>query len=869
MKRFSCLTLLLLCALPGVSAAAGTCAALWSSGLQNTSDEGEIEFKDEGRLIGDPDGLLETAKVKNKGQQPSCGSTDCAATGDPAAAPAVPDFQEGDSDIEIKVEEDQVYRLGRDGASDYDEVKIGERARVDFDSAFDAYHIRKLKLKKGAVLTLRAGVDYWIEELRLKEGARVQVEGPGTARLYVGDEFKLDEDVLVNSPARGSAGDPQRLFILAYGEVELKETATVSAFLHGGDKVELDEQVHWFGAISAHDEIEVKGTVHYDAAWLDALDVPGICAGGDTSPPVGADAFNCVQPGQDVLSGRLFTRLVGDDFTLDVIALRDSDGDGVADAVAADYADDAERGVTLELVDASAGAACADLPLIDGSEQRLVFRGGDRGRVRSAALRLDRAWRAVRCRVRDDSGNAPVVACSTDRFAIRPAAFTLDSPALDNAGSSGAPIAVAGDAFALAVTAGPGYDGTPALSAQPLEAHPGAVATGRLRGGFTAADGANGRAVGNDFRYDEVGAFRFLDGAIRDSAFAAVDAPDDCIVGSSDTRPDASGRIGCDIANVGASAWIGRFVPASLAVSVNDSGRLANACGAFSYLGQTLNYALPPSLRIEARNRDGGITRNYTGDHLKLQARGLVFVDPLADASASGNDGAALALSTRAGTPVLVDNGDGSLTVSLVGDRFTYAHDARSVVEPFTSDVRRIVQSVTDSDGVTSGRIDLAIAPRGVVLRYGRLVLDNAAGSELQTLAVPLRVEYYAGSGRGFVPGSDDGCSAPSGFALTDGDPDDELSPGDTCVWDETGLSGTLACADPGQAEWRLRTTPVQGDFNLHLAAPGKAGVLSLRVDAPAWLEHDWRGTGTGDPEASIGFGIRSSVSDIIYLRRE
>ncbi len=851
---------------------AGSCALLWPSGLQNTSDEGKIEFKDRGQLLGDSDGLLDTGKVKNKGRVPSCGNTDCQASGSLAPAPAAPAFQRSRSRLKIRVPAGASFRLGSDGNADYKEVKVGRRARLEVDAAFTRYRIRKLKLDKQSVLVLRAGVDYWIEKLEARERARILVEGAGTARLYVRDKLKLRKGVLINAPSVGHGGDPARLFILAYDKVELKERITVSAFLHGGDEVKLDKRIQWFGAISAQDDIEVKGRVSYDAAALADLDVPGICTGGTAPVTAEADGFNCVQPGQDAITGRLLTRLAGVGFSLDVIALRDSDGDGAADAVAGDYAADDERRVSVELVDASGGGACATLPVVAGSTQTLVFEPADGGRVRSRTFRVDRAWRSLRCRVRDDSGDTPLVACSADRFAVRPAGFVLEAPALDNATASGLPKAVAGDAFALAVSAGPGYDGTPALSADPVEAHAGAVASGRLQGGFAPADPASGRAAGSDFRYDEVGAFRFRPGAIRDSDFTAVDAGGDCLAGSSTTQADATGRIGCDIANADSSAWIGRFVPASLVVSVNDPGRLANSCGGFSYIGQAIGYELPPSLRIEARSRAGTITRNYTGDYMKLDVAGLAFVEPVADASAlSADGGSPLALTMQAGSRLLVDNGDGSLTLSLVGDRFTYAHDALAQIAPFTSDIRLILQSVTDTDAVTSGRIDLAIAPNGVPLRYGRLALSNAEGPELQTLAVPARVEYYAGSALGFLANADDHCTPVGRIVIEDVDADDSLAPADTCVWDSAGLSGAAACADPGESAWQLRATPEQADFNLHLAPPGvnHAGVLRLRMVAPAWLRYDWSGVGDVDPTALISFGIRSSSSDIIYLRQK
>ncbi|MCB1686221.1 MAG: LamG domain-containing protein, partial [Pseudomonadales bacterium] len=338
-----------------------------------------------------------------------------------------------------------------------------------------------------------------------------------------------------------------------------------------------------------------------------------ICASYE-DPNQPAFAFNCVAPGADAINGRLPTRLVGSSFVFDVVALQDSDNDNVADAIEPRFAEVEDRVVSVELVDTSAAGSCQALPALSPpASQSVLFQAADAGRKSSAGFSLARAYPSLGCRVTDNNETPAVVGCSTDRFSVRPAAFTLQTPALNNAGSSGAPAHEVEAAFELSVSSTPGYGGTPAIAADPLQAHAGAVAVGTLGGGFSAADIASGVATGNGFSYSEVGSFRFLPEAIRDSTFTAVDQSGDCIPGSVANVADGSGLIGCDFANPVASPWVGRFIPGRFEVVVPDHGALDNTCSGFSYAGTAIGYATDPAILISARAASGAITRNYTG----------------------------------------------------------------------------------------------------------------------------------------------------------------------------------------------------------------------------------------------------------------
>ncbi len=583
-----------------------------------------------------------------------------------------------------------------------------------------------------------------------------------------------------------------------------------------------------------------------------------------------AFAFNCIEPGDDAITGRLHTKAAGSSFVLDIAALRDGDGDNVADGIDTQYAQTTDRTINVELVDSSSGGSCPALPaLTPALSAPVTFRAADGGRAQSPMFAVARAYPAVACRVTDANDSPAVVGCSTDSFSVRPTAFALQPAALNNAGASGAPALEVGAAFSLSVSAGPGYEGTPVVVASPIEAHAGAVAIGNLGGGFGSADAATGIATGTTFSYSEVGNFRFLANAIRDAGFTAVDQPGDCIPGSLANAPDGNGRIGCDFANPAATAWVGRFTPDHFDVVVSEPGALANTCTGFSYAGTGIGYSIVPELLITARAGDGSPTRNYTGAYNKLAPAEVSLSTLSGDATTLGADGATpVTVSMVPGAPTLLDNGDGTLSLTLVDDAFTYGRTLNDQVGEFVSDVTRALTAVTDTeDGTTAAGLPLNLSPVGVPIRYGRLNIDAAYGSELQTLPVPMRVEYFAGASNRFQPNLADTCTTINTVAITDADTGDALLPGATCIWDAAGASGAFACGAPGVAADQYRASPIGADFNLNLMAPngGATGILRMTADAPAWLEFDWQGAGVQDPSATATFGRFRGHDRIIF----
>jgi MSHA biogenesis protein MshQ len=188
-----------------------------------------------------------------------------------------------------------------------------------------------------------------------------------------------------------------------------------------------------------------------------------------------------------------------------------------------------------------------------------------------------------------------------------------------------------------------------------------------------------------------------------------------------------------------------------------------------------------------------------------------------------------------------------------------------------------------DGDGVTlaaglanldtdtsAGADRLAIAVAD--LRFGRLRLQNAYGSELLTLPMPMTVESHGGA---------DGWRRESGDACTRIDlPASAVScTATSCDWsafrlDRPTRSLNLTGTSPAPV---LRNNlagttfvPVRGDFGLRFPAPGagRQGSMRVTVTVPDYLKYRWTAAGTidsDDPWGLATFGTRKS--QFIFMR--
>jgi hypothetical protein len=232
-----------------------------------------------------------------------------------------------------------------------------------------------------------------------------------------------------------------------------------------------------------------------------------------------------------------------------------------------------------------------------------------------------------------------------------------------------------------------------------------------------------------------------------------------------------------------------------------------------------------------------------------------------------------VALTWTPDVPSLSDNGDGTMDFSLGNDTFDYTRDSNALVAPFTTDVDLDITGVTDSDGVSALGLPETIEPAGVEMRYGRVAMQNAHGSELLDLAVPMTAQHYGGIAAGFVPNTDDACTSGVTLSLADVDAGDGLDVSlptpETCIWDDAGLSGSFSCTPPGPGSKQHTQPPAGGYFNSYLRAPGigNTGSTDITANVPTWLQFPWTSSVNQNPTARATFGVYQGSAPLIFLQ--
>jgi len=534
-----------------------------------------------------------------------------------------------------------------------------------------------------------------------------------------------------------------------------------------------------------------------------------------------------------------------------------------------------------------------------------AFAPANNGIINVTFPAVPNAYRDVRVRVTNVGG--PIKkGCSTDNFAIRPAAVTLVTTAnasVTPPSASNTPIIAAGAAFTLyaTTTTGANYTGTLTLDTGKLTAQITSQDTSQQSGGTvgTLTTGtctpvtciptlpANPSPPSNNAGYTEVGYLYLGAGAFRDDTYTSVDASGDCNSNTSQTNPPVpdnisnvliNGKYGCSVGNQ-TTVSLGRFVPDHFTVV----GAVANACtaGTFTYMGQP--FTLSTANVVEARNATNGVTQNYAEAYAPLNT--VSFGAENAD---NGTDlSARLSVSGLPGTWTL-----GAYTLSSTNVSFSRPVTTAADATWGAFDSLDIGLTVNDGDVTTSPKVsgaDLNPAAAGcgagctfkklsgspLRMRFGMLKLDNAYGSELLNILVPMRALYWNGSS--WQTNSADSCTSIPVNALVLGNYKGSLNGTNTGA---SHLPGSAITLNGGLATF-IVTKPAptavgSADLAINLGATsGDANCIGAGMtQAPSganlsWLRGNWCGTAgyVKDPSARLKFG--SPKAPFIYLREK
>jgi fimbrial isopeptide formation D2 family protein/uncharacterized repeat protein (TIGR01451 family) len=574
---------------------------------------------------------------------------------------------------------------------------------------------------------------------------------------------------------------------------------------------------------------------------------------------------------------RITTKIAGSPFYLDLVELSAQQNYGKAVKVELLDSSDNQGTIDLKTNCSSSWTTVATLSTTPTFNNSKAYNVGP--------FTVSEAYRDMRVRVTSTSGTS-MIGCSLDNFAIRPNNFVLrvtdadwqttgTSRALNNIdlaspGSSTGisyPIHKAGQPFTVRATAQNAADGTTSNYAGTLlpvlGVCSGTACTPHL-GDFPLSSFVfvSGLLSPTARTYSEVGSFNL---ALRDTDFTkdadAADTPATC-----DNVPDAQGRYGRYICG---ATDVGRFVPDHFDVSVDSDGTMAAGCaaGAFTYTGQTMGYGTVPMLTIKPMNAasGGSVTQNYRGDFQKLLASGISIVAPTEDAVQKGADGLTKTLlSASMSTGTLVNDGSGTMTYTLkADDAFTYTRDANALVGPYITNIPLAVSAVSDGEVSAAGTLSI-LSPAGVSLRYGRLSLQNAYGSELLTLPIPVEAQYWSGSY--YTVNTDDSCTAfPASSIIMDNylqslkACETHFSPAGDLTMSGGILSPGLNLTAPGSGN----TGSVDLELNIASGASGNTCTSATESSAIA-ANISWFGA---NPTARATFGIYKGNSKFIYIR--
>ncbi|MDZ7791039.1 MAG: DUF6701 domain-containing protein [Xanthomonadales bacterium] len=431
--------------------------------------------------------------------------------------------------------------------------------------------------------------------------------------------------------------------------------------------------------------------------------------------------------------------------------------------------------------------------------------------------------------------DAGLVMTGQGQFVARPARFTLDIPGNPAAtDDDGEIFTTAGSDFEITVAARNASDGvTPNFGQESspesvdlelgLFAPSGGVDPG-LAGSFgefaVDCDGNNaaaGTACG-EFAWPEVGIVSLTPQLASGAYLGTVDV------------------VGTQIEHVG------RFIPNHFQLSnpqLIDRAAIGCSSSPFTYFGERFD----ASFTVFARTATGAPTQNYQGVFAFL-------------------DGSELSLSETSGPELQVTNP--SVGVWMAGSASAGAKLSIARVGPEPPVENYLVTAdPIDDDGVALQN------PPGNIgsteLRFGRIVIDNAIGSELGPLELPWRTEYWDGST--WLTNADDNCTA---LALVD---DLELTSSGGASGDGTtpmSVGGGSTSIDEAESELTLGS----GVGSIHFTAPGSPGwvnvLLGLDTNWPYLrdeLDDDSDTPYEENPEARATFGLFDGNSQRIYIR--
>jgi MSHA biogenesis protein MshQ len=407
--------------------------------------------------------------------------------------------------------------------------------------------------------------------------------------------------------------------------------------------------------------------------------------------------------------------------------------------------------------------------------------------------------------------DAGLIMTGSDTFVAAPKDFAFN-------GITAAPIK-AGNNFSATVTArNNANNATPNFSKETLAEGATLAFTkyqptgvGAVNGSFSGTLGAfsAGAATGSNLNFSEVGTID-LSATLTSGNY----------LGSGLTANGSTGSIGA----------VGRFIPDHFDTVVTQGC----ATGGFTYSGQ------PFVTQVTARNLSGGKTLNYDGS---------INTTPNFAKSTTLSDANAVAGGSLAPSSIFSISYMAGVATSAPAFTFASAKTSPATIKLRANDTDSVASSTTE------GTADI---------RSGRLRLQNAYGSELLALPVPLEAQYWNGSS--YIRNQLDSCTVVPVSSIAMGNYKINLSGNPNCET-QLGYSSGSGTFVNGVSKFLRLTKPGVGNngsvdltLNLNAASGNTCNAASTSAATAAGIS--WFGT---NPVSRETFGIYKTP--IIYFR--
>lgn len=233
-----------------------SCDSTFVDGLTSHTNNGQIHFYRDSKVINNPDNALATARIMHSSNTTSCDVFgQCTASGTPTTAMTSSRFKTTSSSRGFSVSRNSTRTIN---GNNFEDVEIERNATLNFSSSYSEYRIESLSLKANATLRLTPG-DYWIEELTYSGVAlNIEVIGSGLVRMFFKDgDGNNDALELPRNTTINQGGNASEFHIYAYQGVELNRNANVTALLYAVEDIEIERNATFLGAVSA-DNIAFK-----------------------------------------------------------------------------------------------------------------------------------------------------------------------------------------------------------------------------------------------------------------------------------------------------------------------------------------------------------------------------------------------------------------------------------------------------------------------------------------------------------------------------------------------------------------------------------------------------------------------------------